>query len=171
MLDDDTIELDATQNMPEYVSGKSATADDFQSMFLSATTQGEGLTGRPKLKRRQIKFVVPGTVGVLRNDGLPVFSDDDGNIFDIEVVMHTLTSAEELEIFKKNSDNPILVIKDQIFKSIHRVCGAPVTLDRKEWFWEALSPAGRALLIVAHQKISSASSSELGKLQSTLQLE
>lgn len=118
--------------------------------------------GQEVLPRRVRRFILDGACC------LPdVFIDENGNYLDFEVTMRSLSSAEEiaaLDGITNPSQAPFMLAR----ASFHAINGQPLSVERKEWFWEAFGMGGRQICLMAFQQVGSASGVALGKFQSTV---
>lgn len=168
-----TVELrEATTNAPIHpVADKEADAAAFRSIFDQATTRGAGaIGGKSVVRRREITFVIDGGVGMLRADGAPVFSDEDGNVLDVRIRMRSLTSAEERGVIKKVAGNPGSAPFELAKAALFSACGEKLDDAKKEWLWEVLGPGGRNLCVIAYNMIGGASATVMGKYQASISL-
>jgi hypothetical protein len=172
--DDGTYTIrEARTNAPvDAVATKEADAGAFAAIFEASTKRGAGALngGSAALKRREISFLLDGGVGMLRADGAPVFSDEEGNVLDIRINMRSLTSTEEKNVIKSAMQNPSSLPFELAKASLFKVAGEKVDAAKKEWFWEVIGSGGRQICVVAYTMIGGASQSVLGKYRTSMSL-
>ncbi len=164
------MDVELTSNAP--VDGSEdpqpATGGQLRALFERSVKRGpDAMVGGSALKPREVTFLLDGSVGELREDGSPVFSDEAGNIVDIPVTLQSLTPEKELNALRNQTDPasiPFALAKAQLA----RVGGEPLDTAMREWFWRAIGSGGRQICVIAAQHVGGAGQTVMGKYQKSL---
>ena len=130
-------------------------------------TGANAMKGGKLFGRKEVSFVLDGSAGGVGPNGQPVFSDDDGNLIDVEIVLHALTSGEEataLGDIKKAQDAPYQLAKAALCEIAETNINSQ---EDRDFWWEAIGQGGRQLCLVAFGHLGGASEHVMGKYQST----
>lgn len=134
----------------------------FDAVYQQHTRTGaDAFTDAPLLPRRRYKFDLD------TSEALPgIFVDGDGNPVILEVTVCSLTSGEELEALA-GLKNPAEAQLRLTRRSIESVSGTELDDDKRAFFWEAIGPAGRAVVTIAFSRCGTPGASTLGKFQAS----
>lgn len=134
----------------------------FAAIYDARTRTGaDAFSGGAILPRRRYRFELDTT------ESLPgVFVDAQGNPVILEVTVMSLTSAEELEALT-GLRNPAEAQIRLARRSIEDVSGTLLDDQQRDFFWEAIGPAGRAVTTIAFARVGTPGPSTLGKFHTS----
>lgn len=129
-------------------------------LFERFTRSGQGaLKDRPLFGIRTLSFTLSGA------DCEPgVFEDENGVSFDVTLTMRALNPEQEMDAISSAPRGQ--VVPFHMAKCmLHRLNGALITDQKRDFVWQAIGMRGRSLCFTAYQELAGASLAALGKYQ------
>lgn len=131
-----------------------------KAAYLASTTAAEGVSNlRPKLPRRALTFTVDAA-----SCSPGVFAED------FELTLRATTTSEEESVGAQCRDAPERAGKLLAIKMLFAVNGEPIEPGQDEWFWEALGPSGRMLVMQKIQELTRPTEEARGKADGSTQI-
>lgn len=155
-------ETEAGAKAPDKEAPKQPRNDDpglVAAVFERTTrTNQDAFSARGEIvPRSRLRFDVDGEICA---PGL--FVGPDGQPYVFTVTLAALTSGQELAATRGVQD-PAEAVHLLARASMEAVNGAPLAEDQREFFWEALGPGGRQLVITMYGQIGGLNPQSMGK--------
>lgn len=141
--------------VPAEPAPKTYSAGALSALEARFSTKASAGGGDKKIKRRTAEVEIPKSICE------PGAFDED-----ILVGIEGLSSAEELESYRKATDGTVAGL-EMARRSLRTLNRQPMRSHQRDLLWEVLGMAGRAFVMNAYMtECSGAASADLGKLQS-----